>query len=98
MKRKFVRVLADVNCDWEGLPPTYRLFVNDELFVERTWIWTDHYLEEAIQIEAEPGKYHLRWELVPPHLAKLNVENIRVETGPGKIVKNTYLRIEDESQ
>jgi hypothetical protein len=97
MKRKFVRVLADIHCDWEGLPPTYRLFVNDELFAERTWTWTDSYLEEAIQIEAEPGKYHIRYELVPPHLAKLHVENMRVETGSGKIVKNTYLRIEDES-
>ena len=98
MKRNFVRVLADIHCDWEGLPPTYRLFVNDELFTERTWTWTDSYLEEAIQIDATPGKYHIRYELVPPHLAKIHVENMRVETGPGKIVKNTYLRIDDESQ
>jgi len=97
MTTKFVRVLADVRCDWEGLNPTYRVYVNDELFAERTWRWTDSYLEEMLQIEAEPGKYHLRWELVPPHLAQLKVENVRVDFGPGNIKNNTLLRILDES-
>jgi hypothetical protein len=97
MTKKFVRVLADVHCDWEGLDPTYRVYVNDELFAERTWRWTDAYLEEMLQIEAKPGKYHLRWELVPPHLAQLQVQNIRVDYGPGNIKNNTLLRILDES-
>ena len=97
MTKKFVRVVADVHCDWEGLAPTYRVYVNDELFAERTWIWTQEYLEEALQIQGEPGKYHLRWELVPPHLAQLQVLNMRVAQGPGNIKNNTLLRIYDES-
>lgn len=98
MTKKFVRVQADLHCDWEGLSPIYRVYVNDELFTERTWIWTDMYLEENLEIEAEPGKYHLRFELVPPHLAELRVENVRVQTGPGNIKSNSVLRIADESQ
>ena len=66
MEKKFVRVLADVNCEWEGLSPIYRVYVNDELFAERIWTWTDQYLEENLQIEAPVGDYLLRWELVPP--------------------------------
>ena len=97
MTKKFVRVLADVHCSWEGLDPIYRVYVNDELFAERTWRWTDAYLEEMLQIEAEPGKYDLRWELVPPHLAQLTVQNVRVDFGPGNIKNNTLLRILDES-
>ena len=97
MTRKFVRVLADVDCEWEGLQPSYRVYVNDELFAERTWRWTDAYLEEMLQIEAEPGKYHLRWELVPPCLARLTVTNVRVDLGPGNIKNNELLRITDES-
>jgi hypothetical protein len=97
MTKKFVRVLADVHCDWEGLAPTYRVYVNDELFAERTWVWTHEYLEEALQIVGEPGKYHLRWELVPPHLAQLQVTNMQVTNGPGNIKNNTVLRILDES-
>jgi hypothetical protein len=98
MTKHFVRVLADVDCDWEGLNPVYRVYVNNELFGERTWLWTTEYLEELLQIEAEPGEYTLRWELVPPHLATLKVENVRVDYGPGQILENNILRIKDESQ
>jgi hypothetical protein len=97
MNKKFVRVLADVHCDWEGLNPIYRVYVNDELFAERTWRWTNCYLEEMLQVEAEPGKYNLRWELIPPHLANLTVENVRVDFGPGSMENNELLRIYDES-
>lgn len=96
MDKKFVRVLADVHCDWEGLDPIYRLYVNEELFAERTWIWGSSYLEENLQIDAEPGEYTIRYELVPPHLAQLTVENIRVDFGPGT-VENNVLRITDET-
>lgn len=88
MSRKYVRILCDVDCDWEGLPPNYRVYVNDELFTERTWIWTNEYLEEAIQIEAEPGEYDISYELVPPHLATIKVSNMRIDEGPGYIIKN----------
>ena len=94
MSKKFVRVLCDVYCDWEGLAPIYRLYVNDELFTERTWIWQTEYLEELLQIEAEPGEYQIRYELVAPHLAQLKVQNMRVEFGPGDIVENR-LRIHE---
>jgi len=93
MNRKFVRVLADVNCEWEGLNPIYRVYVNDELFAERTWLWPDCHLEEMLQIEAEPGEYQIRWELVPPHLAKLAVRNVRVDYGDGSVSGNKLLRI-----
>jgi hypothetical protein len=96
MDKKFVRVLADVHCEWEGLDPIYRLYVNEELFAERTWIWSSAYLEENLQIEAEPGEYTIRYELVPPHLAQLQVENIRVDFGPGTI-ENNVLRITNET-
>jgi hypothetical protein len=92
MSKTFVRVLANIDCTWEGLNPVYRVYVNDELFTERTWYWTDAYLEEMLQIEAVPGNYTLRFELVPPHLAELIVKNIRVDYGPGRVVGNV-LRI-----
>jgi hypothetical protein len=96
MTRQFVRLLADVHCEWEGLSPIYRAYVNDELFAERTWIWTENYLEECFQIEAEPGEYSIRYELVAPHLAHLTVENMRVDYGPGT-VENETVRIADET-
>ena len=88
MDRHFVRVLNDVYCDWEGLPPDYRVYVNDELFAERTFIWADCYLEEMLQIEAPPGEYTIRHELVQPCLAQLKITNPRVDYGPGSIADN----------
>ena len=81
MSKRLVQITADIHCTWEGLNPSYRLYVNDELFTERTWIWDQFYLEETVSIEAEPGDFHLRWELVPPHLAHLEVTNMRVLQG-----------------
>ena len=92
MNKKFVRVIADVDCEWVGLDPVYRVYVNDELFAERTWYWDNCYIEEMLQIDAEPGEYTLRWELVPPHLAHLHVKNIRVDHGSAT-VENNVLRI-----
>ena len=62
MTQQFVRVLADVHCDCApDQRPIYRLYVNDELFTERTWIWENVYLEEVIPILAEPGDYVVRY-------------------------------------
>jgi len=93
MSRHFVSVLADVDCEWEGLNPIYRVYVNDELFAERTWRWTTEYLEEMLQIDAEPGDYVLHWELVKPHLAQLKIQNVRVDQGPATILDSNTLRI-----
>ena len=97
MSKQYIRLLSDVYCKWEGLPPSYRVYVNDELFAERTWIWEDSaiYLEELLQIEAEPGEYQIRYELVPPNLAQLEVKNMRIEHGPGQVDKPGHLRIEN---
>jgi hypothetical protein len=93
MSKSYVRVLSKIDCEWEGLNPVYRLYVNDELFSERTWRWTDSILEEIIQVEAEPGEYTLRYELVEPHLAQLKVGALTVDYGPAQAIGNLNFRI-----
>ena len=96
MTRHFIKVLFDVHCDWQGRAPDYRVYVNDELFAERTYAFSDDmYLEEMLQIEAPEGNYKIRCELVPLAFAHLRVENMRVDFGPGSIKGNT-LRIRNE--
>ena len=107
MNRRELTIKADISMKWEGKPPSYRVYVNDEMFAERTWVWKEEYLEELLQIAAPPGEYKLRWELVPPATGKITVKNVRIEQRPfmlGRIfaipyvnvTKNT-LRIADES-
>ena len=93
MDKKFVRILSNIDCNWEGLPPVYRLYLNDELFSERTWIWRDASLQEALQVEAVPGEYTLRYELVAPHLAELVIGDLQVDTGSAQVVNSTHFRI-----
>lgn len=89
----FVKATFDLKCDWEGLPPVYRIYVNDELFTERTWTWTKHYLNEALQIQALPGTYTVTVQPVGPNLAKFYTENHAVKHGPAEWIDSTHLRI-----
>jgi hypothetical protein len=99
MNRQSVVVCADVTVEWQGDPPNYRVYVGNEMFTERTWIWQEQYLEEMLVVNALPGKYNLRWELVPPAQGKIEVTNIRIEHGSDHayIKKDSQLRITDES-
>ena len=40
----------DVTCDRADLKPFYRVFINDDLIVERTFIWSDKRINENIVI------------------------------------------------
>jgi hypothetical protein len=83
-----------VDIRWKKQPPNYRIYVNDELFSERTWIWHEEYLEEMLPIHAPPGEYTLRWEIVPPSKGQITVTNPRVEHCAGaSITEQLELRI-----
>jgi hypothetical protein len=90
---EFVRAVFDLDCDWEGLPPVYRIYINDELFAEREWRWTDCYLQEILQIQAPPGRYTVRIDPVGPQIARFHTNNHRVEHGPGSWLDNNTLEI-----
>jgi hypothetical protein len=90
--KQFIRVLCDVDCAWTDTAPVYRVYVDDELFAERTWRWTDSYLEEMLQIEAEPGEYVISYELVNAPGATIRVLRMQVDYGPGEI-ENNILKI-----
>jgi len=85
MKTYFVRVDCDVKANLIGDPLRYRLYVADELFTERTWIWDNAYLEESLSIQAVPGQYPIRLETVDPQSGQITIDNFRVQ-GPGQIL------------
>lgn len=94
MTAQHVLIKCDVFCKWDDRPPVYRLFVGNELFTERTYIWKQQYLEELIPIYAGPGEYEIKYELVPPSQGTLKIKNMRIADGPptATITKN-LLRI-----
>ena len=96
MRERFVQVLSEVHCDWDRVFPEYRVYVNHELFAERTWVWKNEYLEECLQISAPPGRYKITYELINPTVGNLYTENMRVVEGPGEIA-NGFLEIFNEN-
>lgn len=97
MKKYYIRLASDIYCDWQGtVPPVYRSWVNDEMFVERTFVWHGFYLTENLQLEVPAGKYEIKFELLPHDNAVLSVRNTRILTGPGKIKSGWLLKVGDD--
>ena len=83
METYFVYAVFDLSCEWQGSPPVYRIYVNDEMFAERQWRWEKHfYLEEILQMQVPPGKYTVTVEPVDPYVAQFTVSNNRINHGP----------------
>jgi len=92
--KKDVSVAADVYCTWSGPPPMYRLYVADELFAERTWIWRDGFLTEAFHVSAEPGDYVIRYEVLSEAMASITLKNLRITYGAeSAYIQDNILRI-----
>lgn len=67
--------------------PRYRLYFNDDLITERTWIWDmNTYIEESLIVNAEQGISNtLRLDLLksdPMHLSQFGLQNLKVNTWP----------------
>ena len=96
MQTECVTVVVDVDCEWFRNPPRYRCYVNDELFTERTWIWSDMYLEESLVIQGAPGTYQVRYELVGADSdVKLNISNYKIQSGSGTVDQNGCVTIQE---
>lgn len=94
MTKRFVKIRFDVRCKWEAFPPQYRVFVNDELFAERTYRWDDtFYIKEMLQVEAEPGIYSFRIEEIDPKTGVFTMSNPTVEVGNARILDNNRFEI-----
>lgn len=97
MQTQTVIVTCDVDIRYTGESPVYRLYVGDELFTERTWIWTNDFLREKIVLEAPYGVYPIRYELLPHPDAEFKIKNAIVIKGPGRFRKHLALEIHDEN-
>ena len=97
MTTQFVKASFDIDCKWKSGPaPAYRVYINDELFAERTWIWREHYLNEMLQISTEPGVYRVRVEAVRPisgKAGKFRVRNHMIDHGSAQWIDHATLEI-----
>ena len=94
-----VNILIDIHCSrpsWalqnhkdQLPPPIYRVYVNDDLITERSWLWDDEKLiREDIWAELDIAAVHkikLQPILKLAGMAKFKIDNLVVDNKPGTI-------------
>lgn len=92
--KKFVVVTLDIHCAWLGQPPEYRLYVNEELFSDRTFRWgKDKYLQEIIDLHAPAGLYTISIEYDEKHVIDFNATNLQISRGSARKISNREFEI-----
>ncbi len=81
---------VDVHAHWSDRPPIYRLYVNDEMFTERTFGWPSYqiYLKEHLYCELDTGVHTLRLENLDVS-SRLELDNFRIN---GAVVNKNLKR------
>lgn len=85
--KKTVEIDMDIFCVWYKQPPAYRIYIDDELMAERTFLGTpDEYYQEHIIVEVTPGTHRIVFERLPVETQedRVNVTHIKID---GKVRK-----------
>ena len=94
METKFIKIRFNLHCVWKGFSPEYRIFVNDELFIERTYrVEEPYYYKEMLQVLGPPGLYKIELKAVPPYTNNFIMSDTYIEFGNGKIHNTTEFEI-----
>ena len=82
--RRHAELQFDVHCFYEGEPPEYRIYVDDDLITERTFSWDSEsiYIEEHVIIEAPVGQHNFRVENITPERGTITIDNIKLDGLP----------------
>jgi len=61
-----LRIEVDVYCEWQTEPEAYRLYIDNDLYTERTYIWRNphNWVREILVAELEPGEHTIKIESV----------------------------------
>jgi hypothetical protein len=86
---RYAELVFRIHCFYDqAAPPSYRIYVDDDLITERTFAWnpaTD-YVQEHVAVEARLGSHTLRVENITPKLGTFVVENLQVDGLPSDSV------------
>lgn len=98
MNKKNVTATFDLYCEWTRVPPVYRVYVNHELFTERTYIWgATQYLQERLLLNALPGTYIIRIENLGDPDCNFKIRNLTIESGPAQVFDSRTFEIKNEN-
>lgn len=83
---KNVVIEFDIYCDWQESTPIYRIYVDDDLLTERTYIWNNEreFVRERVVVCVDTGSHRCRIEKVGTTDATFSVKNINIDDEPVK--------------
>ena len=66
-------------CDWAEITPTYRLYFDDTLLTERTYIWNNdrHVIQERLTVVTDSNPHTVTIEQVGQQSGKFHVETVK---------------------
>jgi hypothetical protein len=79
-----VHVTFTLLCDWQGVPPVYRLYIDNELVTERTYRFknTELTIEECIPLNIPAGPHYMHVVNVYPERGTFKVTDFKVNEKP----------------
>jgi hypothetical protein len=84
-----VELTIDVFCqkNWDS-SPVYRIYVDNDLLTERTWIWPSYeiFIKENILVDLDPGKHRIAVQTCGPNSDNIVFRNL---TGNGVLLPKT---------
>lgn len=94
MNTKDVELTVDVLCKWGPYSPSYRIYVDNNLLTERTYIWNNEeaYIREHIVINVPPGDHTLTLEKCGERwiFGEFSLTNLTVDGKPAEFVNNKF--------
>lgn len=98
MRNQSVLFNFDLFCEWTKEPPLYRVYINHELFTERTYIWGDtQYIQEVINLKAPAGTYNIRVDNLGDADCVFKIRNLTISEGNAQVVNHKTIEILNES-
>ena len=61
-----LRIEVDVYCEWQTEPQAHRLYIDNDLYTERTYIWRNphQWVREILVAELDSGEHNIRIESI----------------------------------
>ena len=86
----------DIYAVWYKSPPAYRIYINDELMTERTFLGTEYeFYRERIPVNLEPGNHIFVFERLPTASPedRLSYKNFVIDKVPSTLYLNNQFTI-----